>query len=109
LSDRIKAPVVTADELGGQYFFGRRDILRTAVFLLLAGALYYLVFTHEKPVLEFLARSGWYAEAIEDTFLSRFDWMAKVVVSLAVFLFVPILAYSYGTVARAFLKLIKME
>jgi hypothetical protein len=35
--------------------------------------------------------------------------MAKVVVSLAVFLFVPILAYSYGTVARAFLKLIKME
>jgi cytidylate kinase len=109
LSDRIKAPVVTADELGEQYFFGRRDILRTAVFLLLAGALYYLVFTHEEPVLEFLAFSGWYAEAIEDTFLSRFDWMSKVTVSLAVFLLVPVVAYSYGTVARAFLKLIKME
>ena len=48
LSDRIKAPVVTADELGGQYFFGRRDILRTAVFLLLAVALYYLVFTYQE-------------------------------------------------------------
>jgi cytidylate kinase len=109
LSDRIKAPVVTADELGGQYFFGRRDVLQTAAFLLLALALYYLVFTYEEPILEFLAISGWYAEAIKDTFLSRFDWMAKVVVSLVVFLFVPIVAYSYGTVAKGFLKLIKME
>jgi cytidylate kinase len=109
LSDRIKAPVVTADELGGQYFFGRRDILRTAVFLLLAVAVYYLVFIYQEPILGFLAHSGWYAEAIEDTFLSRFDWMAKLVVALTVFLFVPIVAYSYGTVARAFLKLIKME
>jgi len=109
LSDRIKAPVVTADELGGQYFFGRRDVLRTAVFLLFAVCIYYLVFIYQEPILGFLAHSGWYAEAIQDTFLSRFDWMAKVVVSLAVFLFVPIVAYSYGTVARAFLKLIKME
>jgi hypothetical protein len=81
LSDRIKAPVVTADELGGQYFFG----------------------------MGFLAHSGWYAEAIEGTFLSRFDWMSRLVVSLVVFLFVPLVAYSYGTVARAVLKLIKME
>ncbi len=28
---------------------------------------------------------------------------------LAVFLFVPIVAYSYGTVSRSFLKLIKIE
>jgi hypothetical protein len=109
LSDRIKAPVVTAEELGGQYFFGKRDILRTAAFLLITVVLYYLAFAYEDPILEFLARSGWYAEAIEDTILSRFDWVAKVVVSLAVFVFVPIVAYSYGTVAGAFLKLIKME
>jgi hypothetical protein len=109
LSDRIKAPVVTADELGGQYFFGGRDILRTAVFLFLALAAYFLVFTYQEPVLGFLAHSGWYAEAIEDTFLSRFGWMSKLVVSLVVFLFVPLVAYSYGSVARAALKLIKME
>jgi hypothetical protein len=35
--------------------------------------------------------------------------MSKLIVSLAVFLFVPFVAYSYGTVARAALKLIKME
>jgi hypothetical protein len=109
LSDRIKAPVVTADELGGQYFFGKRDILRTAVFLILAFAAYFLVFSYQEPILGFLAHSGWYAQAIEDTFLARFAWMSKLVVSLAVFLFVPIVAYSYGTVARAVLKLIKME
>jgi hypothetical protein len=109
LSDRIKAPVVTADELGGQYFFGKRDIARTAVFLLMTLAVYFLVFTHQEPILGFLAHSGWYAEAIKGTFLSRFDWMSKLVVSLVVFLFVPIVAYSYGTVARAVLKLIKME
>jgi cytidylate kinase len=109
LSDRIRAPVVTGDELGGQYFFGRRDILRTAVFLFLTLIIYYLVFVYQEPILGFLAHSGWYAEAIENTFLSRFDWMAKIVVSLAVFLIVPIVAYSYGTVARGFLKLIKME
>jgi hypothetical protein len=109
LSDRIKAPVVTADELGGQYFFGKRDIARTGVFLLLTLAVYFLAFTHQEPILEFLAHSGWYAEAIGGTFLSRFDWMSKLLVSLVVFLFVPIVAYSYGTVARAVLKLIKME
>jgi hypothetical protein len=109
LGDRIKAPVVTADELGGQYFFGGRDILRTAVFLVLALAAYFLVFTYQEPVLGFLVHSGWYAEAVEDTFLSRFDWMSKLVVSLVVFLFVPFVAYSYGSVARAVLKLIKME
>ena len=109
LSDRIKAPVVTADELGGQYFFGRRDIVRTAVFLLLTLVVYFLVFSYQEPVLAFLTRSDWYAAAIQDSLLSRFDWMAKLVVSVAVFLFVPVVAYTYGNVARAFLKLIKME
>ncbi len=32
-----------------------------------------------------------------------------MLVVFAVFLFVPLVAYSYGTVARAVLKLIKME
>jgi cytidylate kinase len=109
LSDRIKAPVVTSDELGGQYLFGKRDTIRTAVFLVLAIAIYFLVFSYQEPILGFLAHSGWYAAAIEDTFLSRFDWMAKLVVSLVVFLFVPLVAYVYATVTRAFLKLIKME
>ena len=59
--------------------------------------------------LGFLAHSGWYSEAVEGTFLSRFDWMPKLIVAIAVFLFVPLVAYTYGTVTRAMLKLIRME
>lgn len=109
LSDRIKAPVVTSDELGSQYLFGKRDIPKVAAFVIVALAIYLLVFTNQKFVLAFLAHAGWYAEAVKDTFLSRVDWGPRIVVSLAVFILVPILAYCYGTVARALMKLIKME
>jgi hypothetical protein len=35
--------------------------------------------------------------------------LTKVIVAGAVLLFVPLVAYSYGTVARSLMKLIKME
>jgi cytidylate kinase len=109
LTDQIKAPVVTADELGSQYLFGRRDIIRTAGLILIVLFIYFQVFIHPKPMLGFLAHSGWYADAIKETFLSRSPWMSKLIVSLAVFLFVPIVAYLYGGVVRSILKLIRME
>lgn len=109
LSDRVKAPIVTSDELGGRYLFGTRDILKAAVFLILACVIYLLVFTNQETVLAFLANAGWYAEAVKDTLLARVDWGPRIIVSIAVFLIVPIVAYSYGTVARVILKLIKME
>jgi hypothetical protein len=59
--------------------------------------------------MAFLANAGWYAEAVKDTFLARVDWGPKIIVSIAAFLAVPIVAYSYGTVARVILKLVKME
>jgi cytidylate kinase len=109
LSDRIKAPVVTGDQLGTQYLFGKRDVFRTVAFLLVVLLIYVVVFTHQEPILAFLAHAGWFGEAVADTFLSRSPWMPKVIVALAVFLFVPVVAYTYGTVTRAVLKLIKME
>jgi len=109
LQDRIRAPIVTADELGAQYLFGRRDTLRAGFFLLVTVLLFFLVFTNQEWVLAFLANGGWYADAVEGTFLGRFDWLPKLVVSAAIFLFIPVVAYSYGRVAGTFLKLIKME
>jgi len=109
LEDRIRAPIVTADELGTQYLFGKRDVLRAGFFLLVIIAVFFLVFTHQEQVLAFLSNTGWYADAVGDSFLGRFDWLPKLVVSLAVFLFIPVVAYSYGRVASTFLKLIKME
>jgi len=109
LSDHIKAPVVTADEMVGQFLFGKRDIARIAGYLAVTVVLYLVVFSHPDPILEFLAQAGWYADKVKEGFLSGAPWVAKLIVSLVVFLFVPIVAYSFGTVARGLLKLAKIE
>jgi cytidylate kinase len=109
LNDHIRAPVVTADELGSHYLFGKRDVVRTLAFLAAACILYFLVFTNQEPILAFLSQSGWYAESIDDTFLSKIGWLPKIIVSVAVFLFVPLVAYFYSNVTASLLKLIKME
>ncbi|MDY6861896.1 MAG: cytidylate kinase-like family protein [Thermodesulfobacteriota bacterium] len=109
LSDAIRAPVVTSDELGSQYLFGKKDMVRMGVYLTLTVLFYILVFTNQQPILAFLAHSGWYAEAVKDSFLSVYSWLPKLVVSIVVFAFVPVVAYCYGKVTSALLKLIKME
>ncbi len=109
LSDHIKAPVVTADELGSQYLFGRRDVVRTAVLGTLVVAMYWLVFAHQETILAFLANSGWYAEATEGTFMARFGGLPKLIVAAVVFCVIPVIAFTYGKVASAVLKWIKIE
>ena len=93
LADNIKTAVVATEELKSQYLFGKRDLFRLAGYLAAVVVIYFLVFTHQKEVLSFLSGEG---------------WVAKVIAAVAVFLFVPIGAYSYGTVSRIFLKLIKI-
>ena len=109
LSDHIKAPVVTADELETKYLFGKRDVMRFVGYSLITFVLFFLVFSYQEPILAFLAHSGWYSDAIKDTFLIKIEWLPKLIVSLAVFMFVPIVAYSYSSVTKTILKLIKME
>jgi hypothetical protein len=94
LADNIKAPVVGTDDLKPQFLFNKRDLFKFLICLLLVVLIYFLVFTNQKEVLEFLSVTG---------------WSAKVLAAVAVFLFIPIVAYSYGTVCRIFLKLIKIE
>jgi len=109
LGDRIKAPVVTQDELSSQFLFGKRDLIKAAFFLGITLLLYFLVLTHQDFILAFLAQTGWYAEALSHTFLAKADWSAGFLASAAVFILVPIVAYSYGSVVTVILKLIKME
>ena len=92
------APVVGADELRAQYLFGRRDAVRFAGFLALVAAVYALVFCNQDMIVKFLFGQWW------DGSLH-----AKALVAAAVFIFVPILAHCYGTVAKSLMKLIKME
>ncbi len=108
LGDRLRVPIVAAEELGSQYLFGRRDAVRTVLFLAVVVVLYWLVFTNQEAVLAFLAQEGWYGEFM-DRSLGRFGWVQGILVSLALFLFIPLVALSYGKVTSALLKLIKME
>jgi cytidylate kinase len=94
LADNIKAAVVATEELKTQFLFGKRDLFRLIGYLAVVVLIYFLVFTHQKEILSFLSGEG---------------WVAKIIAAIAVFLFVPIVAYSYGTVSRSFLKLIKIE
>jgi cytidylate kinase len=94
LADNIKAAVVATEELKAQFLFGKRDLFRLLGFLAVVALIYFLVFTNQKEILSFLSGEG---------------WVAKSLAAVAVFLFVPIVAYSYGTVSRSFLKLIKIE
>jgi cytidylate kinase len=94
LADNMKTPVVATEELKQQFLFGKRDLFRLVGYLAVVVALYFLVFTNQRQILSFLTGEG---------------WLEKVVAAIAVFLFVPVVAYTYGTVCRSFLKLIKIE
>jgi cytidylate kinase len=98
LADRMRIPVVTADELRKQYLFGRRDLISLVGYLAVAVALYLLVLTHQDAVLRFTIE-GWEGGGA----------LARYVVAGAIFVFVPVVAYAYGSVARLVMKLIKME
>jgi len=94
LSDHIKAPVVNAEELKSQYLFSRHDLVRMLGYLGLVVLILILVFTNQELVIEFLSGVG---------------WKLKVLAAAAVFLFVPAIAFSYGNVTKALMKLIRME
>jgi cytidylate kinase len=98
VGEHITAPVVGADELKRRYLFGPRDMAKLAVFLVVVGGLYLLVFTNQEIILRFTSGQGWGA-----------GFLAKGLVAAAVVAFIPIVAQCYGTVAKSLSKLAKME
>jgi hypothetical protein len=95
IRDRLKAPVITADEMKSRFLFGPRQALTLLGFLAFIVVLYGLVFTHQSAVIDFL--SG--------TFHQHYKWVG----SLAVFGLIPIIAYVYGTVTGLALKIINVD
>ncbi len=95
IRDRLKAPVITAEELKSRFLFGPRQALTLVGFLALVVVAYGLVFTHQESLMNFL--SG----AIHQ----HYKWLSPVVV----FVSIPIIAYIYGTVTDLALKLINVD
>jgi cytidylate kinase len=94
LSDQLKDPIVSAEDLKSQYLFGRQDLLKLLGCLGLFSIVLFLIFTYQEPVLKFLSGT---------------ELKAKVLAAVSVFLFVPAIAYLYGNAAHSVMKLIRME
>ena len=95
IRDRLKAPVITADELKSRFLFGKRQAATLLGYLALILLIYALVFTNQKPVLDFLGGP------VHQNF--------KVVAAVVVTLFSPLLAYAYGIVSGLALKFINVD
>jgi len=95
IRDRLKAPVITADELKSQLLFGKRQAATLLGYLACIVLIYVLVFTNQKPVMDFLGGP------LHENF--------KIVAAVAVTLFSPLLAYVYGTVSGLTLKIINVD
>ena len=95
IRDRLKAPTITADELKSRFLFGPRQALTLVGFVALVFLIYWLVFTNQGQVMDFLSGS----------MHQHHKWLAAV----SVFFFIPIIAYLYGTVTDLILKLINVD
>jgi len=95
IQETVKAPVITAGELKSRYFFGKRQAVKLVSFALLAMVIYLLVFTNQQFILDFLAGD----------LHQKIKWLSPIAVAL----FVPSLAYLYGTVTGLMLKLIDID
>ena len=93
LSERIRVPVISSDELQEKYFVGGKQWIQFIVFMALIVGSFWGVFSHQEAILDFL-------QAYKGT---------KFIAVVAVGLFAPIFAYFYGTIAHLFLKMIKFD
>ena len=93
--ERLKTPVITADELQARFLFGKRQVVKFVAFAALVACIYTLVFSNQSPILDFMGGD----------MHEKYKWLTSVVV----FLFVPLIAYTYGTVTGLILKMIGID
>jgi len=95
VSDQINVPLVNAEDLKRHYLFGSHDFFKLFGCLGLFSFILFLIFTYQEQVLGFL---------------SGVESKTRFLAAVAVFLFVPTMAYLYGNTARLLMtKLIRME
>ncbi|MCF8106026.1 MAG: cytidylate kinase-like family protein [Desulfohalobiaceae bacterium] len=95
IRDRLKAPVITADELQSRFLFGKRQALSLVGHAAVVIMIYFLVFSNQNAVLDFL--SG--------PIHRNMKWLSPLVIVL----FIPFIAYVYSTVTGLALKIINID
>jgi len=95
LHEKLMAPVISSAELQSRFLFGKKQTLKLLGFFLITLLIYGLVFIFQESILNVLGGE----------FHSKFRWVA----SLVIVLFVPVVAYVYGTVTGLVLKLVDID
>ena len=93
--ERLKTPVITADELKKRFIIGKKDVSTILLFSVVVLVMYFLVFSFQGPIIDFLGGQ----------FHENWKWLT----SIGVALFVPIVAFSYGKLTGSLLKLIGID
>jgi hypothetical protein len=93
LSERVRVPVISSDELQEKYFVGGKQWIQFIVFMALIVGSFWGVFSHQDAII---------------TFLQDYKG-SKLLSAVAIGLFAPIFASFYGTIAHLFLKMIKFD
>jgi cytidylate kinase len=94
LAESLKTPVVTIDEIVSQYQFGMRQATRMVLYAALTAVILFAVFQFSGDILAFLSREG-------------LTW--RVIATACIVAFVPLFAFTYSSVVRLFLKMIKLD
>jgi len=94
INDNLNIPVLSLEEIRAKYKFGLKEGIQMTIFALLTIIVVFTIFQFDNQLLSFLARKeiGW-----------------KILATIFIFAFVPFFAYTYSTVTRLFLKMIKFE
>jgi len=95
IRDRLKAPVITADEMKSQLLFGKKQAVTMLVFFAVIVCIYYTVFSHQPVLFNFLSGS----------LHQNYVWLSPLVL----FCFIPLIAYLWGTVTGLALKIINID
>jgi cytidylate kinase len=94
LSDNLKTPVVSLDEIRTRYHFGTKQTVRMVILAMIVALTLYLVLHYDDQVMAFLIREG----------TSR-----RVLATVCILFFVPVFAFVYGSVASLFLRMMKLD
>jgi hypothetical protein len=95
IHEKFKVPVISISELASEFLFGKQQAFKLLISILITVGLYSAVFQFQRPILDFMGGD------------LHHEW--KWTASICVALFVPLVAYAYGTVAGLILKLIDID
>jgi hypothetical protein len=93
--ERFKIPVVTGDEIRSRFFFDSRQAVKLVACALAVICIYAAAFRFQDVIMNFLG--------------GPMHQNAKVISAICVVLFVPLVAYLYGTVTGLLFKLIGVD